>query len=124
MNEHQSGPSSPEKDESFPRDMSGRLPDSHIAFLLDVKLALMGGAVERCMLRRMQSRLHPGLERALMDLNSIALTLHASPAPSSSSTLESGEFTMKQLIGMPVDYHFSPRLGLWLSSFLFPRSQS
>lgn len=113
--------SSLEKVESSQQDMLERLPDSHIAFLLDARLALMGGAPERYMLRRMQSLSRPGLDRALTDLISIALTLHASPAPSSSSTPESGEFTMKQLIGTPVDYHFSRKLGLWLSSFLFQK---
>lgn len=93
-----------------------RLPDCHIAFLLAVKSALMADAPERFMLRRMQSLLPPGLERALTDLNSIALTRPVSPVQSSSSMLVSPGSSMNSRTAMPVDSHYSEKLDLVFSS--------
>jgi hypothetical protein len=106
--------------ESYPQVTWERLPDSLIAWMLDAKLVLMGGAPERFMLRRMQSQLHPGTERALMALSSIALTVPVIHAPSSSSTQEFFEWLMSTPTGMDPERHYSSKLGLVSISLISP----
>lgn len=118
MNEPTSGLSSLEMEESFPAAMSVHQRDCLIAFLTAVKSVLMEDAPERYMLRRMQSRLPPGLERALIDVNSIALTLPACHAPSLSSMPASCVWCSRSHTATPPDLHCSMRLGLVSSEFL------
>jgi hypothetical protein len=95
-----------------------RLPDNQIAFLLDAKKVLMGGAPERFMLRQMQSLSPPGLVRALRDLNSIVLTRHVSTAQSSSLMQELIDWCMNMNTETDPDLHFSKLMGLVSTSIL------
>lgn len=112
-------PSSSGTVESYPQVTWERQPDFLIALMLEMKLALMGGAPERFMLRRMQSLLRPGLERALRDVNSIVLTRPVIHAPSSSSTQEFVEWCLNTNTVIDLDLHFSRKLGSTLSSTEF-----